>query len=121
MKVAVPKEIKNNAFRVGLTPDAVAELTSRGHQVMIENLAGEGVGFYNSDYEAAGGEIVGMADELFDRSCLMIKVKEPLAEGQLQTGGSQLYRNSFRQLNSSPRQTLNYQILAKVMRNFCKN
>ncbi|MDP0562325.1 MAG: alanine dehydrogenase [Candidatus Endonucleobacter sp. (ex Gigantidas childressi)] len=80
MKVAVPKEIKNNEFRVGLTPDAVAELTSRGHQVMIENLAGEGVGFYNSDYEAAGGEIVGMADELFDRSCLIIKVKEPLAE-----------------------------------------
>ena len=63
MRVGVPKEIKNHEYRVGMTPPAVRELTSRGHEVFVEAMAGEGIGFTNAaagviyihTWEASGG------------------------------------------------------------------
>lgn len=80
MKVGVVKEIKNQEFRVGLTPSAVQELTSRRHEVFIESSAGSGVGFFDDDYQQAGATVVGDAQAVFDHAELIVKVKEPQAE-----------------------------------------
>jgi alanine dehydrogenase len=77
MRVGVPKEIKDNEFRVGLTPSIVAELTARGHAVMVEARAGTGAGFSDDDYVKAGAEIVADANPIFERADLIVKVKEP--------------------------------------------
>ncbi len=79
MKVGVPKEIKNNEYRVGLVPASVHELTVRGHDVFVQSLAGEGIGMLDSDYESAGAVILPSAAEVFERSELIVKVKEPQA------------------------------------------
>jgi alanine dehydrogenase len=79
MLVGVPKEIKDNEYRVGLIPSTVRELTTKGHRVLVESNAGVGAGLPDSDYEAAGAEIVGSADEVFARAEMIVKVKEPLA------------------------------------------
>ncbi|MCG8426198.1 MAG: alanine dehydrogenase [Chromatiales bacterium] len=90
MLIAVPKEIKNNEYRVGLIPSSVRELVNQGHQVLIETQAGAGIGLSDEEYRAAGADIVGGAQEVFDRGEMIIKVKEPqpnecrmLSEGQL--------------------------------------
>lgn len=90
MLVGVPKEIKNNEFRVGLTPRSVHEVVLNGHKVIVQKNAGEGVGFSDADYVAVGAEIVDTAEEIFARAEMIIKVKEPqpneckmLHEGQL--------------------------------------
>ena len=75
MRIGVPKEIKVHEYRVGLTPDSVAELTSNGHQVVVETLAGAGIGFKDADYTAAGAQI-GDVDAAFAAD-LIVKVKEP--------------------------------------------
>jgi alanine dehydrogenase len=77
MIIGTPKEIKNKEFRVGLIPAGVHALVQEGHQVLIENNAGEGSGFSNEEYLAAGAQIVATAKEVFDRSEMIIKVKEP--------------------------------------------
>ena len=79
MRIGVPKEIKNEERRVGLTPDSVAEATARGHEVFVERRAGEGAGFADEDYAACGASLVDGADELFDAAELIVKVKEPQA------------------------------------------
>ncbi len=79
MLVGVPKEIKDNEYRVGIVPSTIRELTEKGHQVMIETGAGSGAGLPDGDYQAAGAEIVQNADALFGRAELIVKVKEPLA------------------------------------------
>jgi alanine dehydrogenase len=79
MLVGVPKEIKDNEYRVGIVPSTVRELTEKGHQVLIETAAGSGAGLSDADYEAAGAEIVANADVVFGRAALIVKVKEPLA------------------------------------------
>jgi alanine dehydrogenase len=79
MLVGVPKEIKDNEFRVGLVPSTVRELTDKGHRVIVEQNAGVGAGLPDADYQAAGGEIVADADKIFDQAELIVKVKEPLA------------------------------------------
>jgi alanine dehydrogenase len=79
MLVGVPKEIKDNEYRVGIVPSTVRELTEKGHQVMIETGAGSGAGLPDGDYRAAGAEIVRGADAVFGRAELIVKVKEPLA------------------------------------------
>ena len=79
MRVGVPKEIKDNEFRVGLVPSTVRELTAKGHEVLIERNAGVGAGFSDADYQAVGAEIVPDADQIFGRAELVVKVKEPLA------------------------------------------
>jgi alanine dehydrogenase len=79
MLVGVPKEIKDNEYRVGIVPSTVRELTDKGHQVLIESGAGAGAGLPDADYRAAGAEIAGGADAIFSRAELIVKVKEPLA------------------------------------------
>ncbi len=79
MLVGVPKEIKDNEYRVGLVPSTVRELTAKGHRVVVERNAGLGAGLPDSDYEAAGAEIAADADQVYGRAELIVKVKEPLA------------------------------------------
>lgn len=79
MIIGVPKEIKNNEFRVGLTPGGVSEFVGHGHTVLVECGAGAGSSFPDSEYEAAGGQVVRGAEELFARAEMIVKVKEPQA------------------------------------------
>ncbi len=90
MKIGCPTEIKAQEYRVGLTPTAAAEATGHGHEVSIQAGAGTGAGFADADYEAAGARIVDSAEEIFDASDMIVKVKEPqsgerkmLSEGQI--------------------------------------
>lgn len=80
MRIACVKEIKNNEFRVGMTPDNVKAYVDKGHEVLIETKAGEGSGFTDDEYKAAGAKIVATAKEAWDAAEMMIKVKEPLPE-----------------------------------------
>jgi len=80
MKIGVPKEIKNNESRVGLTPAGVFELVKNNHTVYIQNSAGEGSGFFDDDYIAAGAIMLAKAEEVFSISDMIVKVKEPVAE-----------------------------------------
>ena len=77
MRVGVPKEIKNHEYRVGMTPPAVRELTSRGHEVYVETLAGEGIGLHDEMYTRAGARILKTAEEVFAIAGMIVKVKEP--------------------------------------------
>jgi alanine dehydrogenase len=79
MLVGVPKEIKDNEYRVGLVPSTVRELTGRGHRVLVETGAGVGAGLADADYEAAGATIVPDALKVYAEAELIVKVKEPLA------------------------------------------
>ena len=79
MLIGVPKEIKNHEYRVGMTPASVRELNDSGHLVMVETLAGNGIGSSNEDYIAAGAEIVNSASEIYARAEMIVKVKEPQA------------------------------------------
>ena len=79
MHVGVPKETKDNEFRVGLVPSTVRELTDKGHSVLVETNAGVGAGLPDADYRAAGAEIVATPDVVFSRAEMIVKVKEPLA------------------------------------------
>lgn len=80
MIVGVPKEIKIKEFRVGLVPASVRELVAHGHKVLIETQAGAGIGMSDADYRKAGAEIVSTAEEVFARSQMIVKVKEPQPE-----------------------------------------
>ncbi|AGA91729.1 alanine dehydrogenase [Thioflavicoccus mobilis 8321] len=77
MNVGVPKEIKTQEYRVGLTPAAVGELTARGHRVLVETGAGAAIGFDDAAYRAAGAQVVESAAAVFDDAELIVKVKEP--------------------------------------------
>lgn len=77
MIVGVPKEIKNHEYRVGMTPSSVRELTSRGHQVLVQKNAGTEIGLTDEQYQAVGAELVDTAQEIFARAEMIVKVKEP--------------------------------------------
>lgn len=77
MIIGVPKEIKNNEFRVGMTPDSVREAIAHGHQVLVETCAGIGAGFSDQEYLAVGAEIKATAAEVFSTAEMIVKVKEP--------------------------------------------
>ena len=79
MRIGVPKEIKDNEFRVGLTPGSVAELVHHGHQVFVETGAGVGAGLTNAEYVAAGAAILETTEQVFETADMIVKVKEPLA------------------------------------------
>ena len=79
MKIGVPKEIKSQEHRIGLTPESVKILTSNGNKVLIENNGGFEAGFYNEDYKKAGAKIVDKAEDIFNDAEIIVKVKEPLA------------------------------------------
>jgi len=79
MLIGSPKEIKNHEYRVGLTPESVAELVQSGQSVIVETLAGAGIGASDAAYMDAGAKIVASAAEVFERAEMVIKVKEPQA------------------------------------------
>jgi alanine dehydrogenase len=79
MIISVPREVKNNEYRVAITVPGVHELTKRGHQVLVEAGAGVGSGITDEDYRSAGAGIVADADELWARADMVLKVKEPVA------------------------------------------
>jgi len=90
MLIGCPKEIKNQEYRVGMTPSAAVEAIARGHCVVIQANAGIGAGFPDEAYTAVGAEIVDTAEEIFARAEMIVKVKEPqpveraqLREGQI--------------------------------------
>jgi len=80
MLVGVPKEIKNQESRVGLTPASVKELVLRGHQVLVQQNAGAAIGLTDAMYEGAGATIIASAKEIFERAEMIVKVKEPQPE-----------------------------------------
>ena len=79
MKVGIPKEIKNNENRVGMTPSGVAELVRRGHTVYVQHTAGEGSGFSDGDYEAVGAQLLPAIEDVYREADMIVKVKEPIA------------------------------------------
>jgi len=88
--VGLPKEIKDNEYRVGLTPAGVRALSDGGHKVIVERTAGDGSGFGDALYQKAGAEIIDLADDVWAKADMIVKVKEPIApeyprmrEGQL--------------------------------------
>ena len=90
MIIGVPKEIKLQEHRVGLTPDSVKTLTEKKHQVLVENNGGFEAGFINDDYLKAGAKIIKTPEEIFKKADLIVKVKEPqmnevkmIREGQI--------------------------------------
>jgi len=80
MKIGIPREVKDNEYRVGLVPAGAYALVKDGNTVLIQKGAGEGSGFADAEYTAAGAQIVDSADELWNQSELIIKVKEPVQE-----------------------------------------
>lgn len=78
MKIGIPKEIKNNENRVGMTPDGVAELVKHGHEVFVQHTAGLGSGFADAAYEKVGAKILPTIEAVYDVAEMIIKVKEPI-------------------------------------------
>ena len=79
MKIGVPREIKPQENRIGLTPESVKTLTSHGHEVLIENNGGYEAGFDNDQYKSVGAKIVDKAEDIFNDAEIIVKVKEPLS------------------------------------------
>ena len=78
MKIGIPKEIKNNENRVGMTPAGVAELIGNGHTVYVQHTAGEGSGFADKEYEAVGAQILPTIEDVYREAEMIVKVKEPI-------------------------------------------
>jgi len=104
MIAGVPKEIKNHEYRVGLTPPSVRELTSRGHQVLVQQNAGLDIGFPDEQYVAAGAAIVATAQEIFGRADMIVKVKEPQPGECAMLGAGQILY-TYLHLAPDPEQT----------------
>ena len=77
MRIGVPKEIKPQENRIGLTPDSVKTLVSEGHEVLVENNGGFEAGFDNDQYKNAGAKIIEKAADIFNDAEIIVKVKEP--------------------------------------------
>ncbi|REB59493.1 hypothetical protein CP871_04630, partial [Cutibacterium acnes] len=88
MRVGVPTEVKNNEFRVAVTPAGVHALVGRGHEVLVQAGAGVGSGISDSDFVGAGARVVGDVESVWGDADLVLKVKEPVAEeyGRLHEG-----------------------------------
>jgi len=104
MFIGVPKEIKNHEYRVGLTPESVAELVANGHELFVETQAGSGIGADDAVYEKAGATILATAAEVFAKAEMIVKVKEPQAvERAMLKPGQILY--TYLHLAPDPEQT----------------
>ncbi len=104
MRIGVPKEIKSQEYRVGLTPESVSELVADDQEVWVETLAGSGIGALDSDYEAAGAKIKATPAEIFASCDMIVKVKEPQAvERAMLRPGQILY--TYLHLAPDPEQT----------------
>ena len=110
MIVGLPKEIKDNEYRVGLTPAGVRALTDAGHEVVVENSAGEGSGFEDHLYQRAGGSIIDSADAVWARAEMIVKVKEPIASEYPRMREGQLL---FTYLHLAPDKELTKQLLER--------
>lgn len=80
MKIGLPKEIKNNENRVGMTPAGVYELVKHGHEVYVQSSAGVGSGFTDDDYISVGANLVPDIETVYDLADMIVKVKEPIAK-----------------------------------------
>ena len=108
MIVGLPKEIKDNEYRVGLVPAGVRALTDAGHYVVVERSAGEGSGFGDDLYQRAGATILDSADEVWQQAEMIVKVKEPIASeyGRMREG-----QILFTYLHLAPNTELTRQLL----------
>lgn len=104
MRIGCPKEIKNQEYRVGMTPAAAKEAVRAGHEVIIEAGAGAGAGFPDADYEAAGAGLVATAAEIFATADMVVKVKEPQASERKQLRENQILF-TYLHLAPDPEQT----------------
>lgn len=88
MRVGIPTEVKNNEFRVAITPAGAMELTRHGHEVVIQSGAGEGSSISDDEYRAAGAQMLATADDVWQSADMILKVKEPIAEeyGRIREG-----------------------------------
>jgi alanine dehydrogenase len=103
MRIGVPREIKIHEYRVGLVPAGVRELTSHGHEVIVETRAGEGIGVGDTHYKQAGAQIAGAAADVFRAADMIVKVKEPqLAECRMLRKGQVLF--TYLHLAADPEQ-----------------
>ena len=110
MKIGLPKEIKDNEYRVGLTPAGVNALTNAGHEVFVQKTAGDGSGFSDEQYVSAGGKMMETADEIWQTGEMIVKVKEPVAPEYPRMRENQLL---FTYLHLAPEHELTKQLLDK--------
>jgi len=110
MKIGLPKEIKDNEYRVGLTPAGVRAFTDAGHNVFVEKAAGEGSGFGNELYEKAGAKILDTADDIWGEGDMIVKVKEPVAPEYPRMRENQLL---FTYLHLAPEPELTKQLMER--------
>lgn len=104
MLIGVPKEIKNHEYRVGLTPESVAELVQAGQKVVVETGAGAGIGATDAEYRKAGAKIAKTAAKIFEKADMIVKVKEPQpVECEMLRPGQILY--TYLHLAPDPKQT----------------
>jgi alanine dehydrogenase len=108
--VGLPKEIKDNEYRVGLTPAGVRALTDAGHKVIVEEDAGEGSGFEDSLYHRAGGQLIESADDVWAKADMIVKVKEPIEPEYRRMRAGQLL---FTYLHLAPDKKLTDELLLR--------
>ncbi len=110
MKIGLPKEIKDNEYRVGLTPAGVQALAIAGHDVYVQKTAGEGSGFTDEQYVKAGGQMLDTADDVWATGDMIVKVKEPVAPEYPRMREDQLL---FTYLHLAPEFELTKQLLER--------
>ncbi len=110
MKIGLPKEIKDNEYRVGLTPAGVQALSDAGHQLFVQKTAGEGSGFADEQYVNAGATMLETADEVWQTGDMIVKVKEPVAPEYPRMRENQLL---FTYLHLAPEFELTKQLLER--------
>ena len=110
MKIGLPKEIKDNEYRVGLTPAGVHALVGAGHELFVQKSAGEGSGFADEDYVKAGAKILDTADDVWQTGDMIVKVKEPIAPEYLRMHENQLL---FTYLHLAPEFELTKQMMER--------
>ena len=110
MKIGLPKEIKDNEYRVGLTPAGVQALKQAGHEVFVQMTAGEGSGFTDDQYVKAGGQLLETADEVWQTGDMIVKVKEPVQPEYTRMRENQLL---FTYLHLAPEFELTKQMLER--------
>ena len=110
MRIGVPTEIKDNEYRVGMTPSGARDLSSDGHQVLVQKGAGNGSGFSDAEYEAAGAKILPDADAVYAEAEMIVKVKEPIEADLARLKDEQLL---FTYLHLAPVPDLTEKLLKK--------
>jgi len=110
MKIGLPKEIKDNEYRVGLTPAGVQALAHAGHDVYVQKTAGEGSGFNDDQYVKAGAQMLDTADDVWQTGDMIVKVKEPVAPEYPRMRENQLL---FTYLHLAPEYELTKQLLER--------